>query len=147
MVLRRCRAMLYDEESAHDAMQEVFVRLIRRADMLTETHLGGLMYCMATNVCLNVIRTRRRKPESPDAERIELIADTDAGPDAVDANDMLNRIFEHEDASTRVIATLHYSDGFTLEATAKAAGLSVSGVRKRLRMLAKRARKLKEHAR
>ena len=38
-----------------------------------------------------------------------------------------------EPASTRTMATLHLLDGMTLQEVADAVGLSVSGVRKRLR--------------
>lgn len=34
MVLRRCKRLLADEEAAVDAMQEVFVRALERADRL-----------------------------------------------------------------------------------------------------------------
>ena len=37
------------------------------------------------------------------------------------------------------MALMHYVDGFTLEETAKEVGLSVSGVRKRLLILRKKA--------
>jgi RNA polymerase sigma-70 factor (ECF subfamily) len=37
--------------------------------------------------------------------------------------------------NTRYMAVLHYIDGLTLEETAQETGMSVSGVRKRLRRL------------
>ncbi|HET9451391.1 MAG TPA: sigma factor-like helix-turn-helix DNA-binding protein, partial [Aggregicoccus sp.] len=48
---------------------------------------------------------------------------------------LLSRLFGAEQVSTRTIAVLHLLDGMTLEETAKEVGLSVSGVRKRLRTL------------
>ena len=47
----------------------------------------------------------------------------------------LEKLFEDQRSSTRTMALLHYRDGFTLEETAEATGMSVSGVRKRLRKL------------
>ena len=47
-----------------------------------------------------------------------------------------------EKPSTRVIAVLHLVDGMTLEEVAREVGLSVSGVRKRLRMLKAHVREL-----
>ena len=44
-------------------------------------------------------------------------------------------VFAREQASTREMAVLHLVDGLTLDEVAKEVGLSVSGVRKRLRVL------------
>ena len=41
------------------------------------------------------------------------------------------------------MAVLHYVDGMTLEETAEAVGLSVSGVRKRLRSLKSKVKEVK----
>jgi RNA polymerase sigma-70 factor (ECF subfamily) len=62
--------------------------------------------------------------------------------DGREAGGILARIFSKEQESTRTIATLHYVDGMTLEETAETVGLSVSGVRKRLRTLQKRIKNL-----
>ena len=48
---------------------------------------------------------------------------------------MLAQIFSREQPSTKTIAVLHLLDGLTLEEVAAEVGLSVSGVRKRLRTL------------
>jgi RNA polymerase sigma-70 factor (ECF subfamily) len=48
---------------------------------------------------------------------------------------MLERLFGNEPESTQVMATLHLYDGLTLEEVAQETGMSVSGVRKRLRGL------------
>jgi RNA polymerase sigma-70 factor (ECF subfamily) len=51
------------------------------------------------------------------------------------AGNVLQRLFGREQASTRTIAVMHLLDGLTLEEVAAEVGLSVSGVRKRLRGL------------
>jgi RNA polymerase sigma-70 factor (ECF subfamily) len=48
---------------------------------------------------------------------------------------MLERLFGVQRESTRTMALLHYVDGLTLNQVADEVGLSVSGVRKRLRGL------------
>jgi len=136
MVLRRCRQLLGDEERAVDAMQDVFVQLLVHRERLDDQGLSSLLYRIATNVCLNRLRTRRRRPEDPDAELLNRIATL--GPDTDDrthAQHLLARLFRREQESTRTIAVLHLLDGFTLEEVAAEVGLSVSGVRKRLRGL------------
>ncbi|MEW5815132.1 MAG: sigma factor-like helix-turn-helix DNA-binding protein [Spirochaetota bacterium] len=56
----------------------------------------------------------------------------------------LDRLFDAEKETTKVIAVLHYIDNFTLEETAEQVGLSVSGVRKRLNTLRNKGLALKE---
>ena len=48
---------------------------------------------------------------------------------------LLDWLFGRQPESSRTIAVLHYVDGLTLEEVARQTGLSVSGVRKRLRRL------------
>ena len=68
MVMRRCRKLLKDEELARDAMHEVFVRLLRFKDRLTDTYPSSLMYRMATNVCLDIIASNRGFEEVDDGK-------------------------------------------------------------------------------
>jgi RNA polymerase sigma-70 factor (ECF subfamily) len=57
---------------------------------------------------------------------------------------LLDDIFASEKESTRTMAVLHYVDKLTLEETAECVGLSVSGVRKRLRRLRERGLLVRE---
>ena len=142
MVIRRCRHLLRDEQRAMEAAQDVFVQLVRRQDQLTGDAPAGLLLRMATNICLNILRSQRRHPEDRDEELLHRIAcsrDTEAG---LFAKLRLDRILGRELPSTRLIAVLHYCDGLTHEQVAQEVGLSVSGVRKRLRTLRARALEL-----
>lgn len=141
MVLRRCRQMLRDEEWARDAMQDVFVQVLRRETMVFE-HPSSLLYRIATNICLNLLRDRKRRPEDRDGDLLERIASAENHGAELEARSVLDRLFGREKESTRTIAVLHLLDGFTLEETAKLVGMSVSGVRKRLRLLRGRIREL-----
>jgi len=60
MVFRRCRSMLKNEERAQDAMQDTFIKVIRYQDRLHDTAPSSLLYRIATNVCLNIIRSNKR---------------------------------------------------------------------------------------
>jgi RNA polymerase sigma-70 factor (ECF subfamily) len=135
MVLRRCRALLRDEELAVDAMHDVFVEVLRRRATLDLDHPSSFLYRTATNVCLNRMRSRRRKPAHCDNDLLERIATAPESEDRTGAKLWLDRIFEREQPSTRTMAVMHLLDGMTLEEVAKEHGLSVSGVRKRLRTL------------
>ncbi|HUX13364.1 MAG TPA: sigma-70 family RNA polymerase sigma factor [Spirochaetia bacterium] len=144
MVVRRCRQILHDEDKALDAAQDVFVRLIRHQDQLDQSAPSSLLYRIATNVCLNVLRSERRKPQTHDDEILQAIAGVDDPAETVINTHLLERLFHREHESTRVIAVLHYVDRLTLEETAAEVGLSVSGVRKRLRRLREKGLVLKE---
>ena len=144
MVLRRCRSLLRDPAKAEDAMQDVFVSLIRSEDRLREEAPGALLLRVATNVCLNRLRGERRRPEDAhDDDDLALrIAQADDGSGDAEsrtlARSVLGKLFGADDplaASTRSLAFMHLVDGMTLEEVAREARLSVSGVRKRLRGL------------
>ena len=135
MVLRRCRQLLRDEERAMDATQDVFVQLIQRRERMTADYPSSLLYRMATNHCLNRIRDGKRRPETADEDLINQIADSDRLEPRLTARSMLANLFGRHQESTRLIAVFHYVDRMTLEEVATEVGMSVSGVRKRLRKL------------
>ena len=135
MVVRRCRQLLGNEEEALDAAQDVFVRLLRHRDRLRADYPSSLLYRIATNLCLNRIRDRRRHGEVADDELLQRIADLDDTEARVEARSLLARLFGRHVESSRTIAVLHFLDGMTLEETAREVGVSVSGVRKRIRAL------------
>ena len=144
MVVRRCRYLLKDEDEAYDAMQDVFVKLIRNRDTLKDENPSSLLLRIATNECLNRIRSRRRKPEDRDDDLLGRIADATDSENVSAARSVLSRLFGGEQESTQTIAVLHLLDGLTLEETAAEVGMSVSGVRKRLRTLTKHLKELEE---
>jgi RNA polymerase sigma-70 factor (ECF subfamily) len=143
MVLRRCRRLLRDEERSLDAMQETFVRLLGDRERLTDAAPSSLLFRIATNVCLNMLRSERRLSGGDDEVLLEIAAKEDVEEVGL-ARHLLDSLFGRERPSTRVIAVMRYVDGMTLEETAEAAGLSVSGVRKRLAGLKARGRALEE---
>ncbi len=135
MVLRRCRQLLGAEEEAVDVCQDVFVRVLERREDLHARHPSSLLYIIATNLCLNRIRDRGRHAVPTEDAVLERIAAPGTPGEPSEARLVLDRLFRRDRASTRTIAVLHYLDGVTLEEVAREVGLSVSGVRKRLRRL------------
>ncbi len=137
MVMRRCRFLLGNEDEALDAMQDVFVRVLQAEDRLKVKYPSSFLYTTATNLCLNRIRDRGRHGETEDDRLLYEIATMDDTEERVGARSVLGRLFGQSPLSSRAIAMLHYVDGMTLEETAKEVGMSVSGVRRRLRGLRK----------
>ena len=144
MVLRRCRQMLADEDKALDAMQDTFVQLVRHRERLTADAPSSLLYRIATNTCLNALRADKRRAVTGKEELLMQIASSDDHERRSVARSVLDGLFRRERESTRTIAVLHYVDDLTLEETAAEVGLSVSGVRKRLRGLRARSLALTE---
>jgi RNA polymerase sigma factor (sigma-70 family) len=106
-------------------------------DQLDARAPAGLLLRIATNVCLNRLRTSRRRPEDADDQLLLRIAGAEPEGQVL-ARGVLDRLFRREGplaASSQTIAVMHLLDGMTLEEVAAEAGLSVSGVRKRLRTL------------
>lgn len=135
MVLRRCRTLLGDETAARDAMHDVFVQVLSNADTLDDRAPSSLLFRIATNVCLNRLRTKRRRPEDDGDDVLAEIAEATDPAARSAARAMLDALFRTEPDTTAVIAVLHLVDHMTLEEVAGEVGMSVSGVRKRLARL------------
>jgi len=135
MVLRRCRQLLGDEESAADAMQETFVRVLRSGDRLRPRYPSSLLYRIATNVCLNQLRARRRRPTTSAEPMLPFLEGRERVEEKVLDAYMVEQVFRRAKRGTREAAEMLYLEGRTLAETAEEVDLSVSGVRKRMRSL------------
>jgi RNA polymerase sigma-70 factor (ECF subfamily) len=135
MVLRRCRQLLRNEDLAADAMQDTFVKVLRSQSTLHGRYPSSLLYCIATNVCLNMLRSQRRRP----AVSADLLMDTVSGAENMEERVLdaclVEQAFQGAREGTRIAAEMLYVEGRTLAETAERVSLSVSGVRKRLRSL------------
>ena len=97
--MRRCRQLLRDEQEALDGCQDVFVRVIEHRRHLDARYPSSLLYRIATNVCLNRIRDRRRAAASStitvgENERIHEIACAGAPHGNSDARMLLDWLFK-----------------------------------------------------
>ena len=137
MILRRCRFMLKDEDAALDALQDVFARWLQLGRELPE-YPSSFFYTMATHLCIDRIRSAAARPEGPDT-LLEEIASAEDLEGESRARRVLDRFFGRQEASTRVMAVLHYVDGLTHEEVAAEVNLSAAGVRRRLQRLRERA--------
>lgn len=142
MVMRRCRSILADEEEAKDALQDTFVRVLRYRDRLTDRAPSSLLYTMATNVCLNRLRSSRQARIVPVGDDTEALLAEHDGNDRILDRVLAEKILGTLDEATRETALDRYVRGKTLCETATCRGLSVSGVRKRLNTVTAHARRV-----
>jgi len=139
MVLRRCTKLLKNEASAFDAMQDVFVQVLKNEKKLDLTNPSSLLYRIATNVCLNKIRDEKKylfvNSDDEQYKMLVQIANAEDLETQTIFSGLLSYVFNRVPASSKTIAVLHYVDGLTLSQVAREVNLSVSGVRKRLKKL------------
>jgi RNA polymerase sigma-70 factor, ECF subfamily len=140
-VYRRCLRLLRDREAAHDATQEVFVKLIGNMQRLEgRGEVLPWIYRVATNHCLNVRRNAGRHAES------ELTPDLASGstpsaeafPDRRLAQELLSRF----DEGTQAVAVGILVDGMERDEVAGALGISRRTVSRRLARFLSSTRKL-----
>ena len=140
MVIRRCRAILVNEDDALDAVHDVFVNLLKEKVRLHGQFPSSLLYTMATNICLNRLRKKKREIIRDFSDEEYAGSYSDEGFEQVDAELLLEDIMSDESETTRSICYMYHADGMTLKEIGEAAGLSISGVRKRLEAFKGRAR-------
>ena len=86
-----CLSRTLDAESAADATQEVFIRLLNAAPDSVR-HPRGWLFAVARNVVVDVVRRRAAKPESTETEEASLALERLTSPDPAE------RVLLREDA-------------------------------------------------
>lgn len=142
----KCKRMLRDHHQAEDAVQETFMRAYGAIDRLRrDSHHMGWLYSIATNVCLNMLRTRRRKGLllEPDMGEVGK-ADVPQAASRLHARRALQRLLDEVDERNLQILALHFIDGLDQGQVADALGISRRSVVKRLAQLRARMKTLEE---
>jgi RNA polymerase sigma-70 factor, ECF subfamily len=127
-VFRRARTILGDEDAAKDAVQEVFLRVMREDDSIAsaENTLAWL-YRATTNLCLNRLRDNKRRREIMS----EWIPENRASGDA-DARFAVRQILEQVPEELQDVAIYYYVDELSHEEIAEILGVSRRTVGNRL---------------
>ncbi len=137
-VYRRCRAMLGDEASARDAVQEVFMRAhVQRGSFRGDASPFTWLYSIATTHCLQQLRNaklRARKLESLGSEPPR----TASG--APDERVRAMALLEGFPLDVQEIVYLRHVDGLDIEEVARATQVSTKTVSRKLQDFAERSR-------
>ena len=140
MILRRCRYLLKDEEKALDCMQDVFVSVIERREKMSRV-CSSFFYTVATNICLNKIRSDNVRRSSKLDGYLNDIPDVKSSNHEKQTDDglFLDFLFYGLNGCTQNLAILHYVEGLTLKETAVEMNMTLASVRYRLNRLRKKA--------
>jgi RNA polymerase sigma-70 factor (ECF subfamily) len=142
-VYRRCLKLLRDSDAARDATQDVFVKLVKDMDRLQDREtVMPWIYRVATNHCLNVLRSRRRAgPTAPLDDALEL-APAPAGGASYPDRALARAVLAEFDEDTQAVAVGVLVDGMEHEELARVLGVSRKTVQRRLDRFLTRAREL-----
>jgi RNA polymerase sigma-70 factor (ECF subfamily) len=137
--------LLRDRDEARDATQDVFMKLVRDMDRLQDREtVMPWIYRVATNHCLNLIRSRRRTGESAsaDAPPLELADAAPAGAATYPDRALARWVLAEFDEDTQAIAVGVLVDGMEHEELARVLGVSRKTIQRRLDRFLTRAREL-----
>ena len=130
--------MLKNEQSAYDAMHEVFLKVVSNQNRLTGEYPSALLYRMATNVCLNRIRNEKKHSLNEYLHILQNTSFFENQKQETSTKNLLRYILEKEKATPRKIAVMYFVNGMTIKEIAETMELSISGVHKHLDKLRQR---------
>jgi RNA polymerase sigma-70 factor (ECF subfamily) len=128
-VYRRAVRILGDEESARDATQEVFMRVISAGRSIpAEPTPVAWLYRVTTNLCLNRLRDRSRQK----ALLASKYAANDAVPPAGETRTVLGDVLDRVPEELQDVAIYFFVDELTYDEIAPLLGVSKRTVSNRL---------------
>src|SRR5262245_20509755 len=137
----RCRTLLRNEDDAQDATHETFLRVYRYLERVPAPEEALFwIYRVATNHCLNEIRSRKRRAANPAEPPAPTSFDLDPEMRVAD-RDLARRLVEQMPAKLRAVAWLYHIDGFEQEEVARILDISRRTVVTRLAAFTERARR------
>ncbi len=135
LLYRHCFLLLGQQQDAQDAVQETFLRYMQKAPAFREAeHEKAWLLTVATNLCRNQHRFRKRHPLADADNRPEQGAEMPSHP----LQDALLQL----PLPYRQVLTLHYIHGYKVQELATMLRLTSSAVKMRL----KKGRELLEQA-
>lgn len=133
-ILRYCLWHAPDRQSAEDATQETFIKMIRHLQGYTHRHFRAFLYRIAANTCIDM---QRRKGTSavPLPEGLEV---AEQGYDQAEADADLQRMVSGLPPEQRELVLLRFAQQLTLREMAEVTGLPLRTVQSRLRAALKK---------
>ena len=143
-ILRYCLWHMPDRESALDATQETFLKLVRFLDKYENRGtFRSFLYRIAANTCIDF--KRRQTVTEPLSETMaETICSPENGYQAVEDRQLLAAALTHMDDTARELVLLRFGQELTLREISDIAELPLRTVQTRLRRAVKRLREVME---
>ncbi len=134
-LFKRCRKFLGNDEDAYDALQEVFVRVLRQREGLDDpATLLPWLNRVTTNYCLNVIRYRSYR-RFEDGVVLDRVADDEADLFVAmsEQSDLVAWLLRSAPDKLREVAVCYFLDEMTLAEVAEERNISLATVRRRIK--------------
>ena len=135
ILFRLCLLTLGNASDAEDAVQETFLKYLRKApDFENEEHEKAWLITVATNQCKDMLRFRKRHPVA-EPEELEVFVQESSDCEILETLMTLPEKF-------KTVLLLYYVEEYSTEEIAKVIGKTKSAVKMRLQ----KGRKLLEEA-
>ena len=136
-LLRRCRMILRDDTLADDALQEVFVKVMRAGAGVREADEPlRWLYRVVDNACFDALRRRRRFSAAPTDDAMGASVHPSV---AIETRDAVLQLLGSLDENEMRIALLLFVDGMSQGEIADDIGLSRVTVNKKVQAIRARA--------
>lgn len=139
LVLRRSRGILRHETLAHDALQTVFLKVLRRGSALREAESKlAWLYTVTDRCCIDILKRSRRDSSLAD----EASGGSSQPPPPIEARSTLTALMDRLEPRERIIALLLYGDGLTQDEISERLGWSRQTVNKKAKLIRQMAREM-----
>jgi RNA polymerase sigma-70 factor, ECF subfamily len=142
LIYGRCLRILGTKEDAQDAMQTVFMQLLKNYDKIRKAdRIVPWIFITAKNLCFNILRDRRKFSGSTTEEHIP---HNDRFDDRYGAQEMINLILEQHDPKVRDAVYYTHIENLKQEEIRKVTGQSPATIRRNLQRFKKSIPHLKK---
>ncbi|MEM6731047.1 MAG: RNA polymerase sigma factor [Myxococcota bacterium] len=145
IVYRRALRILGDASEAEEALQEIFIKVLKnRETFQAKAQVTTWLYSITTNYCLNRLRNRKRRRELYD-ERVAPVAERESKP-APEVSLWAKKVLANAEPRQAEAAVYVYIDGMSHREAAEVMGVSKRTVGNLLERFAKALEKGEEIA-
>ncbi|CAA9250404.1 MAG: RNA polymerase ECF-type sigma factor [uncultured Adhaeribacter sp.] len=136
------RKMVIDHDDADDLTQEVFIKVWNKlADFRQDAQLYTWLYRIATNECLNFLKSKKRKfflPLHDLTEELSQKIDENAGPNGDEIQLNLQKALLRLPDKQRLVFNMRYYDELKYEEISEILGTSVGALKASYHMAVKK---------
>ena len=144
-LLRRCRVLLREASAADDAFQQAFEKILRSGGAVRAADQPlRWLYRVVDRCCFDMLRARRRWPQSPIDD--EMASEARHPAIEIEVRDAVLRLLATMNEQEQRISVLLFVDGMSQGEIAEELGLSRVTVNKKVQALRARVRNQVEHA-